>query len=190
MANFRSRCCDTRSDNLLCFDSCRQRQSARHSNRKHRAAAFGLNVDSLYAVVQQEFVKLEPIWQKACYDCHTDKTDYPWYYKLPFVKGMIDKDIEEARAELDMSKGFPFISQRKPVDDIRKLGAEFRRRNASGKVYDNSLECFVVARGEGHRCGICKQFADDVSESRYCAVAKESTSGRRIVEPVAEADLA
>lgn len=82
------------------------------------------NVDSLYAVVQEEFVKLEPIWQKACYDCHTDKTDYPWYYKLPFVKGMIDKDIEEARAELDMSKGFPFVSQRTPADDIRKLGAE------------------------------------------------------------------
>ncbi len=84
----------------------------------------GANVDSLYAIVQQDFVKLEPIWKKACYDCHTDKTDYPWYYKLPFVKGMIDKDIEEARAELDMSKGFPFVSQRKPVDDLRKLAAE------------------------------------------------------------------
>jgi len=84
----------------------------------------GVNVDSLYAIIQQDFTKLESIWQKACYDCHTDKTVYPWYYKLPFVKGMIDKDIEEARAELDMSKGFPFVSQRKPVDDLRKLAAE------------------------------------------------------------------
>lgn len=83
-----------------------------------------VNVDSLYAVVQQEFVKLEPIWQKACNDCHTDRTDYPWYYKLPFVKGMIDHDIEEARAELDMSKGFPFVSNRAPVDDLKKLARE------------------------------------------------------------------
>lgn len=84
----------------------------------------GINVDSLYGIVQVDFLKLEPIWKKACYDCHSDKTDYPWYYKLPFVKGMIDKDIEEARAELDMSKGFPFISNRKPADDLRKLAAE------------------------------------------------------------------
>ena len=84
----------------------------------------GVNVDSLYAIIKQDFVKLDPIWKNACYDCHSDKTDYPWYYKLPFVKGMIDKDIEEARAELDMSKGFPFVSQRKPVDDLRKLAAE------------------------------------------------------------------
>lgn len=82
------------------------------------------NVDSLYAHIQQEFAKLEPIWQKACNDCHTDRTDYPWYYKLPFVKGMIDKDIEEARAELDMSKGFPFVSHREPVDDLKKLAHE------------------------------------------------------------------
>ncbi len=88
------------------------------------SAQTSANTDSLYAIIQQDFVKLDPIWKKACYDCHSDKTDYPWYYKLPFVKGMIDKDIEEARAELDMSKGFPFVSQRKPVDDLRKLAAE------------------------------------------------------------------
>lgn len=82
------------------------------------------NTDSLYAIIQQDFQRLEPIWKKACYDCHSDKTDYPWYYKLPFVKGMIDDDITEARAEVDMSNGFPFVSNHKPVDDLRKLGRE------------------------------------------------------------------
>ena len=84
----------------------------------------GTNPDSLYKLIQGEFVKLEPLWQKACYDCHSDKTVYPWYYKLPLIKGMIDEDISEARAEMDMSNGFPFISQRQPVDDLRKLGRE------------------------------------------------------------------
>ncbi len=84
----------------------------------------GRVADSIYALIQQDFVQLEPIWKKACFDCHSDKTVYPWYYKLPGVKGMIDEDIEEARSEMDMSKGFPFISHRKPVDDLRKLGQE------------------------------------------------------------------
>lgn len=82
------------------------------------------NADSLYGVIQLEFVKLEPLWKKACYDCHSDKTVYPWYYKLPLIKGMIDEDINDARGELDMSNGFPFISQRQPVDDLWKLRRE------------------------------------------------------------------
>lgn len=84
----------------------------------------GANTDSLYGIVQKDFAKLEPLWRKACYDCHSDKTVYPWYYKLPIIKGMIDEDINDARAEIDMSNGFPFLSQRKPVDDLRKLGRE------------------------------------------------------------------
>lgn len=83
-----------------------------------------VNTDSLYAIIQHDFLQLEPIWKKACYDCHSDKTDYPWYYKLPLIKGMIDEDIADARAEIDMSDGFPFISNRPPVDDLRKLGGE------------------------------------------------------------------
>lgn len=82
------------------------------------------NTDSLYALIQHGFVQLEPIWKKACYDCHTDKTVYPWYHKLPIIKGMLEDHITEARAEMDMSNGFPFISKRKPVDDLRKLGSE------------------------------------------------------------------
>lgn len=88
------------------------------------AAASPANTDSLYAIIQQDFGHLEPIWKKACYDCHSDKTVYPWYHKLPIVKGMLEEHITEARAELDMSNGFPFISKRNPVDDLRKLGSE------------------------------------------------------------------
>lgn len=81
-------------------------------------------VDSVYAGIRSGFATLEPIWIKACYDCHSDRTRYPWYYKLPLVRGLIDSDIQQAREELDMSGGFPFKSTRRPVDDLRKLRDE------------------------------------------------------------------
>jgi hypothetical protein len=102
-------------------DEMEEDDSAQSAVQSDSATA---NTDSLYGIIRQEFTKLEPIWKKACFDCHSDKTVYPWYYKLPLIKGMIDEDINDARAEIDMSNGFPFVSQRKPVDDLRKLGRE------------------------------------------------------------------
>ncbi len=84
-------------------------------------------LDSAYAQIQVGFAALDPIWKKACYDCHSDKTDYPWYHNLPLIKGLIDSDIREARGELDMSTGFPFQSTREPVDDLRKIKDEISK---------------------------------------------------------------
>jgi hypothetical protein len=67
-----------------------------------------VNADSLLAVMKQGFLPVEPIFDKGCYDCHSDKTRYPWYHALPVIKGMIDKDIRSARKHLDMSGGAPF----------------------------------------------------------------------------------
>lgn len=75
-------------------------------------------LDSIYAIIQSEFIALEPTFKKGCFDCHTTRTDFPWYYKLPLVKGMIEDDISEAKKHMDMSNGFPFGGHGKPVDDL------------------------------------------------------------------------
>ncbi len=77
-----------------------------------------LILDSIYAKIQNEFLVLEPIFEKGCFDCHTTRTNYPWYYMLPIIKGMIDHDVEEAKEHLDMSDGFPFGGHGKPADDL------------------------------------------------------------------------
>jgi hypothetical protein len=53
-------------------------------------------------------VSIEPIFARKCFDCHSAKTNYPWYYKAPGAKGAIDQDISRARRMLDMTGGFPF----------------------------------------------------------------------------------
>ncbi len=78
-------------------------------------------LDSIYAIIQNGLQNLQPLFQRACFDCHTDQTTFPWYYKLPLVKGLIDEDIKEARKHLDMSKGFPFLGHGTPLEDLNAI---------------------------------------------------------------------
>jgi hypothetical protein len=64
---------------------------------------------------------IKPIFQRACYDCHSSTTNYPWYYKVPGVKQLIDGDIKEAREHIDMSNGFPFQGHGTPVEDLEAI---------------------------------------------------------------------
>lgn len=48
--------------------------------------------------INQEYLKtVKPIFQKSCFDCHGNTTVYPWYYKVPGVKQLIDNDIDEVK---------------------------------------------------------------------------------------------
>ena len=80
-----------------------------------------LSIDSIYSEIQMGFQKLEPIFERACFDCHSNRTKYPWYHKLPIVKGLIDGDIKDARRMLNMSKGFPFTGLLSPADGLKEI---------------------------------------------------------------------
>ena len=80
-----------------------------------------MTIDSAYTAIETGFMKLEPIFERACYNCHSDRTKYPWYHKLPIIKGLIDGDIKDARKMLDMSKDFPFSGPLSPVDGLKEI---------------------------------------------------------------------
>ncbi len=62
--------------------------------------------------------EIKPIFQKKCFDCHSNYTQYPWYYKLGVGKDIIDEDIREAKVRMDMSRDFPFTLQGSPRRDL------------------------------------------------------------------------
>jgi hypothetical protein len=64
---------------------------------------------------------VEPIFKTKCFDCHSNKTRYPWYYEVPIVRQLINHDIEEAREHMDMSEGFPFQGHGTPAEDLAEL---------------------------------------------------------------------
>lgn len=72
--------------------------------------------------INADYLKtVKPTFQKSCFDCHSSSTRYPWYSGLPFAKGLISKDIEEAKSHLDMSKDFPFQGHGSPREDLEAI---------------------------------------------------------------------
>jgi Haem-binding domain len=68
------------------------------------------------AVAQEYAAAVAPIFERKCADCHTGHPRYLWYHALPIVKTLIDRDIADARADMDLSRGFPPIGTGTPVE--------------------------------------------------------------------------
>jgi hypothetical protein len=44
-----------------------------------------------------------PVLQRACRDCHSNETVWPWYSHIPPVSSMIEQDVEAGRARFNFS---------------------------------------------------------------------------------------
>lgn len=72
--------------------------------------------------INENYLKVvKPLFQKACFDCHSSTTNQPWYGKLPGAKQLIASDIAEAREHMDMSNDFPFEGHSTPKEDLEAI---------------------------------------------------------------------
>ena len=44
------------------------------------------------------------ILQRACRDCHSENTVWPWYAQLPVISSQIHNDVKEGRSFMNLSK--------------------------------------------------------------------------------------
>ena len=73
-------------------------------------------------IINKAYIEdIKPIFKIKCFDCHGKIETYPWYYKLPGIKQLMDYDMKEAKKHLDMSKDFPFLSHETPLKDLESL---------------------------------------------------------------------
>jgi hypothetical protein len=42
--------------------------------------------------------------RRACFDCHSEATRWPWYAALPLASRLIESDVTEARGQLNLSR--------------------------------------------------------------------------------------
>ena len=68
-----------------------------------------------------------PLLERACFDCHSTKTDFPWYHHLPGVSQYLDKHVAEGKRRLDLSNGFPFAGRAPIVMRVRSIGRAVSR---------------------------------------------------------------
>ena len=45
----------------------------------------------------------EALARRACYDCHSNETDWPWYTRVPGVGAMVKGDVRRAREHMNFS---------------------------------------------------------------------------------------
>ncbi len=80
--------------------------------------------DSLYALINENYQSVRHIFEYSCFDCHSTFTNYPWYYEIPGIKGLIDDDIKEGMGHFDLSNDFPFKSKHDQADILKDIKEE------------------------------------------------------------------
>jgi len=93
-----------------------------HKNHHHpvsqEESGSKLQENEFFKINQLYKEKTKPIFQKKCFDCHSQNTNYPWYYNIPGAKHLIDSDTKEAKEHLDFSNDFPFGGHGVPSEDL------------------------------------------------------------------------
>ena len=74
------------------------------------------------------------ILHKACYDCHSNQTRYPWYSYVAPVSWLVAKDTREGREELNFSE-WNTLSKRKKIKILDEMGEEVEEGEMPMKIY-------------------------------------------------------
>lgn len=51
--------------------------------------------------------------QRSCYDCHSNRTHWPWYSRIAPVSWLVSHDVQEGRKELNFSQWGKYDDKKK-----------------------------------------------------------------------------
>ena len=99
------------------------------------------------------------IMDRACEDCHSSNTHWPWYGNVAPVSWILTRDVKRGRAKLDLSQWAgrtPSINERKEICDVVSDGSmpllayRLLHPNATLSKHDVDLICdWADAPGTG-----------------------------------------
>lgn len=69
------------------------------------------------------------VLKRACYDCHSNETTWPWYSRVAPLSWLVARDVREGRKELNFSDWGSYAGKRQ----ARKL-KEVREQVADGEM--------------------------------------------------------
>ncbi len=73
--------------------------------------------------------QIESLMRRACYDCHSNETVWPWYSNVAPVSWLVARDVKEGRRELNFSQWGAYTEAKK----VKKL-KETAKEVAKGKM--------------------------------------------------------
>ena len=80
------------------------------------------------------------ILKKACFDCHSNETRWPWYSNIAPISWLIEEDVNLARKELNFSNFEDYTKKRK----LHKLD-EMKEEMEEGKM---PIDSYVFLHSE------------------------------------------
>ena len=81
---------------------------------------------SLLPGVQWDNARVPSLFEKACQNCHSQRTQWPLYSYLPLVSWALEKDVAEARRHLDLSRWDQYSTEQQ-FDLLARIGTEVRK---------------------------------------------------------------
>lgn len=74
------------------------------------------------------------ILSKACYDCHSNQTNYPWYSYVAPSSWLVAKDARHGREELNFSN-WAELSKRKKIRMLKDIAEEVEKKKMPLEIY-------------------------------------------------------
>ena len=65
------------------------------------------------------------ILQTACYDCHSNHTNYPWYTYVQPIGWMLNNHIKDGKKELNFSE-FGSYSRRRQLSKLKSIASQVK----------------------------------------------------------------
>jgi Haem-binding domain len=62
-------------------------------------------------------IEVKSILRRACYDCHSNETEWPWYSHIAPISWLLAWDVREGRAELNFSTWKQYSTE----EQVKKL---------------------------------------------------------------------
>lgn len=80
--------------------------------------------------------KIQAILASKCYDCHSNKTNYPWYAKIAPVSFWINHHVEEGKEHLDFSNWSNYDAKKKK-HKLHEVEEEVEEHKMPLESYEN-----------------------------------------------------
>jgi hypothetical protein len=72
--------------------------------------------------------------ERSCGNCHSDRTEWPWYSYVAPMSWMIEGDVHNARNQMNLSHWDEYTQERK-VELLTRIGVEVRNRRMPLRSY-------------------------------------------------------
>ena len=100
---------------------------------------FGASFLHPFGPVKQERSDLRPLMgsgappeitrlvERACQNCHSERTEWPWYSYLAPMSWIVEKDVSSARTHMNLSRWQDYSAEQR-IDLLTRMGVEVRNR--------------------------------------------------------------